>query len=1317
MNSSSVGGSGAISPNFSFVASINRDFATLLSVAEGHYHHDPASCLVKLRKFIEALAKEVLSRHAQNRFTELTLGEMEDVIRERQLLPSHLIEAFTQVRQHGNDAAHHGIIKTHDDAAGRLRDAFWLVCWYYKSFGGEEEIPPKYVLPEVPGATFDIPETWTEAEALRERFAARPAVSAAIRDWLVREAQGAALLLTGPPGQGKSALIAQLAGELGAGEQGIGLGSGNWLCVLHMGKSSGDPRRILQFWILQLLNHLELRVSYEFFGGTTERLRNRLVTLCTKAVDRGHRVCLLLDAFDELSAEARQARFLPSHLPEGVRLIISCRPIKDHLARIRSRVGETTILELQSVDANDIRGFADLYLEPSRADRVETVLGWEELLARTRGNALLLRRAAENIRRLMTAEQEVSREQLIDVIPATLAEVFESIYLELTSREKGELTALTLQALAIGRDALSHEDLRHLLAARGSPLDSETIRQVLRTIEGYLLPHGAGRYRLFHAEFAKYILETILDRSSERRWHNIFIDWLEAPEKKAAVYRLEFLSYHLLALAECSVEKEQIAYYEYAAATLCDWTYIEDAVSAGLATSLRENLGELARLPLSASLLRKVQGFSRFITVNQFRLHGDRGLLVQYALDQEAEVVHQAVCDTQWKGPVLERIGTAVKDSPRLRTILPQPKVGQTALSFSPDGKRLAGLFEKGPTLIWGTNDWKLTHQLEIDGGVDMIWTEPNTLVIAESEGGLSEWDIGTETRSRRVGHGGPQLQGPRSVSPDHLGLFVVRNSNAIELWNLNVGRLRTLRSVEPDKLPLFDHACNGGVLATAVEEGIELTTKISEIMLEGLDESDKEKMKELIEGLREFIRDSTGEDGFQIGTFCASVEAVGQDWITMHGNTLGRYDLCGAPLGGLEIDEPWHADLFVGPRGHVLLVGSSVLVIDPEQLEILDEIPQARSRFTPSIGAISPDGSTVALATDTGATEIWDTDLAGRGSDPKHLTDFSAAEGSWAFVRFSPKWTSPMEIVVQSHSSAEITLELEQGAAFLRLVRMAGQPTVVARTPAGDIEFAPVSGNDEKTVIKAPARVYHPPVTPSEESTLWKGHGVGGREPGMVRGKVLDVSPDGTNALVLYEGRWEPLGVYRLKCTAPHETAVPVWESDNLYGLWSITDSGVVLNTYDRHSENEKSWWLRLFRSDTTKVEVRLPGEPSALLVSPGGDVATGHADGLVYLWDGETLAQKAVLGEPILSPVLRGAAIRQLSATSDDRYIAAVFGNGLLRIWDTASGDVRYTYEDRSGLFGCCFIDDETIAFGGASSSCHVMRLRETWTSNLGT
>lgn len=114
--------------NFELLRSNQPVLASLGGFAEAYTHSDPASALVKLRKFGELLVR---SYYERERMVAPVQATFDDLLRGhvfRESVPGVVIAKFDLVRSYGNRAAH-GEDVTPEEALRALREAFDIACW------------------------------------------------------------------------------------------------------------------------------------------------------------------------------------------------------------------------------------------------------------------------------------------------------------------------------------------------------------------------------------------------------------------------------------------------------------------------------------------------------------------------------------------------------------------------------------------------------------------------------------------------------------------------------------------------------------------------------------------------------------------------------------------------------------------------------------------------------------------------------------------------------------------------------------------------------------------------------------------------------------------------------------------------------------------------------------------------------------------------------------------------------------------------------------------------------------------------------------
>ena len=125
--------------NFEFLKYEYSELLEIGSLAEENYGSDPASCIAKLRIFVEYIAKELYYSNFNSR-AELKLSDMLQDL--RFFLPPKILDVFQIIRKKGNQASHQNI-GSKTDALKLLQYCHGLGAWFYLLNGGnKEELTP-----------------------------------------------------------------------------------------------------------------------------------------------------------------------------------------------------------------------------------------------------------------------------------------------------------------------------------------------------------------------------------------------------------------------------------------------------------------------------------------------------------------------------------------------------------------------------------------------------------------------------------------------------------------------------------------------------------------------------------------------------------------------------------------------------------------------------------------------------------------------------------------------------------------------------------------------------------------------------------------------------------------------------------------------------------------------------------------------------------------------------------------------------------------------------------------------------------------------
>jgi WD40 repeat protein len=456
------------------------------------------------------------------------------------------------------------------------------------------------------------------------------------------------LVVSGPPGTGKSALLAHWARQREGG-------AGEVLLARFIGASpaSSSLHRLLAGLAAELVGDLGLteEVEAEDDAGrkTTRvrplevasdpaRLRQQWPGVLAAAGRRG-RVVLLLDALEQLdrSADPAQVGWLPRPLPAGVRLVVSVldpggraadpgEP-PDWLSCLRRLdLPEVAVPPLSDDDRrriiHELPGTFCKTLDPEQTGR------------------LLENQATRNVLFLTVALEELRLQGSLEKLPAAVAglpqlddpevagnidraldrlfgQVLERLEQE-TRRQAPDLVPALFCLLAASRDGLSEQELQGALARRlPHRLDAEragTLQVVLRQVRPYLMRKGLRRGTLvdfYHRSFwkaarARYLADPASRRQAHRDLGDYFREQPDAVtfgpgagrlpnERKLAELPWQLLQAACQAGPDLS-EEERLRAWDPPARLLGEPSFLEAKAEAGLVGELVADFADVLEL-------------------------------------------------------------------------------------------------------------------------------------------------------------------------------------------------------------------------------------------------------------------------------------------------------------------------------------------------------------------------------------------------------------------------------------------------------------------------------------------------------------------------------------------------------------------------------------------------------------------------------------------------------------------------------------------------------------------------------------------------
>ncbi|HUP24100.1 MAG TPA: AAA family ATPase, partial [Thermoanaerobaculia bacterium] len=449
----------------------------------------------------------------------------------------------------------------------------------------------------------------TFASALQEVYAARAEVDAEIDAYLAREDESGLLVVSGPPGSGKSSVLAAawdraiaahpetliLAHFVGASPRSSNLR----FTLRHLGQS-----------LLRLLgNQEEAPVDLRDLKETFARL--------VRTLPRERKAILILDGLDHLDRLdwAHQLRWLPARWPVHVRCLVSSSagPV---LGALRHRAHlEVPLPPLPPQTSHRI---AEQYLARYRK-RLEP----DQLYG-------LLTKSGVNLPLYLVVALEELRvfgryDLLMDTIhrlPPEVEDLFQFVIARLEQDYGRPIVRSVLCTLLVSRSGLAVDDLSAL--AQAPP---EEVRRILREERPYLRRRGE-LYSLANAALARGVREHYVEEDW-LGWHGRLAEYFESEGSGSSTAADELAYQRILARDWPGAHR-----------VLCDLEYIEERVRrhyglVGLAADF--NLAASAMreaLQPNDLLLAEIEDFSRLISRvgSLFRSEGEENVVPVLAL-------------------------------------------------------------------------------------------------------------------------------------------------------------------------------------------------------------------------------------------------------------------------------------------------------------------------------------------------------------------------------------------------------------------------------------------------------------------------------------------------------------------------------------------------------------------------------------------------------------------------------------------------------------------------------------------------------------
>ena len=323
------------------------------------------------------------------------------------------------------------------------------------------------------------------------------------------------LLVTGLPGYGKSALVAEVVGR--AWDQ-IATGDPHAVDVIYYfireGEGYDTVEGFLTAVVPQLIAALCVPEETEADAPALRRQFTRLWQAASARAHRGRALVLIVDGLDESAAESPGIpTLLPANLGDNVHVVVTSRPSPNPLTLVAPEhpLRRAAVLALEPFDIDDI---ANLF-KAAGADEPTPALA-SRVLQSTGGEPLLARSMVEDV--VCSGEHVLS--DLERAEPEGAREYFSWQLSRLGSRLAGadRESRRALGILLAAHGPMTHAELADVLVV---PL-ADT-RRAIATIERFLI--GDRALTLMHYELRMLLKESYFSAAEQASFGKLLRDW------------------------------------------------------------------------------------------------------------------------------------------------------------------------------------------------------------------------------------------------------------------------------------------------------------------------------------------------------------------------------------------------------------------------------------------------------------------------------------------------------------------------------------------------------------------------------------------------------------------------------------------------------------------------------------------------------------------------------------------------------------------------------------------------------------------------
>jgi len=514
-------------------------------------------------------------------------------------------------------------------------------------------------------------------------------------------------VLTAPGGMGKSTLLANWIDHYRAKTEGK---PGHSIHFRFIGQSDRSTRvDSLLHSLMQELKEIAGKLTIDIPGDPQE-LRQELPKLLEDVAKQG-RTVIVLDALNQLESGLSNLSWLPYHLPENIKLVVSFKSgdqAADEL--LESQRGQAILTEVRPLaNLDDRRKLVKAYLAQYLKDLDERHL---ETLIQSLGadNPLFLKVVLSELR-VFGAFANLGQKIRLD-FGKTPISAFEGVLKRLENDpsyspiDPRQAVPVLFGLLAHARKGLSVEELIELVfqtlrletSGISQRAAADTVNLYLRQVRPFLA-HRDGRYDFFFESFrlaARQLYEgEPLPRRLAQGWHKLLADYFVA---KPIILAGNLDQPNIRKCFEQAYQQTEAKSWSDLVQTLTTTLLIDAKVKAHLLDDLLSDYTVADALIPESKAKTSIDAYHNIVRLEQHHLRAYPNDAFQYIHDRLCLVGNErnraALAlsrETYLKqgGTFLEPYGNVGSTSSRLLLTLAGHAAGITACVFSPDGTQI----------------------------------------------------------------------------------------------------------------------------------------------------------------------------------------------------------------------------------------------------------------------------------------------------------------------------------------------------------------------------------------------------------------------------------------------------------------------------------------------------------------------------------------------------------------------------------------------------------------------------------------------------